>query len=610
LLEPRFDAAAPWKQRYHVARTYALEIAAQASTRGLVRSNRSGAYQLHSWDVVSGDLRQVTFKQEGVRRGVISSDGLSIYYHEDQKGNEVGHLVRVPFAGGAPEDMTPGLPFYECTGYACSRTGPSLCFVAATADGFVLYHLPLAPQGAGEPERLFQARNLTVGPALSASGEIISVITADQPGTLHYSVHAFAVRSGAHLGQLIDPGASVEGGKFSPVPGDLRLLVTSDRSGVKRPAIWHPQSGERDELTLTDLPGEVQAVDWSPDASRLLLCQFWHARQHLYLYEIGSRRLHPLQMPQGSLVENSAFFSPHGHIYAHLEDAATPTRLVLCDGQTGELKQEVFAAPATPASRPWKSITFTSSDGQQIQGWLGVPQGQGPFPAILDMHGGPTWARSEAFDPAAQCWLDAGFAFLSLNYRGSTTFGKAFQEQINGHIGDWEVEDMVAARQWLVDQGLAHPAQVFLTGWSYGGYLTLLGLGRRPDLWAGGMAGVAFGDYVVAYEDEAEFLKAYDRGLMGGTPQERPDAYRKSSALSYLEHLRAPLLIIQGRNDTRCPPRSIEVYEQQARALGKPVEVFWFDAGHGSLETGQRIDHQERMLRFAWQVLSENGGVR
>lgn len=602
--ELRFDTAAPWKQRYHVARTYALEIAAQAPTHGLVRSNRSGAYQLHSWDVVTGDLRQVTFKQEGIRRGIISSDGLFIYYHEDQKGNELGHLVRVPFAGGEPQDITPDLPFYECTGYACSRSGQHLCFVAATAEGFALYHLPLLAQGTGgTPVRLFQARNLTVGPAFSASGEVITVITADQPGTLHYSVHAFDVQSGAHIGQLSDPGASVEGGKFSPVPGDLRLLVTSDRSGVKRPAIWSPHSGERDELTLTDLPGEVQAVDWSPDASALLLCQFWHAHQRLYLYEIGSRRLHPLQVP-GSLVENSAFFSPHGHIYAHLEDSATPTRLVLCDAETGGLKQEVFAAPATPASRPWTSITYASSDGQQIQGWLGVPQGDGPFPAILDMHGGPTWAKSEAFDPAAQSWLDAGFAFLSINYRGSTTFGKTFQEQINGHIGDWEMEDMVAARQWLVDQGLAHPAQVFLTGWSYGGYLTLLGLGRRPDLWAGGMAGVAFGDYLLAYEDEAEFLKAYDRGLMGGTPQERPEAYQKSSALSYLQDLRAPLLIIQGRNDTRCPPRSIEVYEQQARALGKPVEVFWFDSGHGSLETGQRIDHQERMLRFAWQVLS------
>lgn len=606
--EPRFDAEAPWKQRFHLTKTYGLEIATLAPTRGLVLSDRSGTYQLHSWDVATGDLTQITFKPEGLRQGVLSPDGTSIYYHDDQKGNEVGHLVRVPFAGGEPEDITPAFPLYECSSYSFSRAGQHLGFIAATSEGFVLYCLPVTSEGLLEtPKKLFQTEHLTTNLALSADGAMAMITTADQPGTLHYSVLAFDVQSGALVGRLADTDASVEGGRFSPLPRDPRVLITSDSSGVKRPAIWNPASGEREELVLDDLAGEVYAADWSPDAKRLLLCQFWQARQKLYLYDLAEKRLIPLQQPQGSLVEGAFFFSPEGAIYAHLEDATTPMRLVLLDGETGALKKEVFAASKPPASRPWTSITFPSSDGQPIQAWLGVPEGSGPFPAILDMHGGPTWFKGEMFDPKAQCWLDAGFAFLSINYHGSTTFGKVFQEQINGHIGDWELEDMVAARQWLVEQKIAHPDQVFLTGWSYGGYLTLLGLGRRPDLWAGGMAGVAFGDYLIAYEDEAEYLKAYDRGLMGGTPQERPEAYRKSSAMTYLEQLRAPLLIIQGHNDTRCPPRSIEVYEQRAKELGKPVEVFWFNAGHGSLEIAQQIDHQERMLRFAWQVLTETG---
>jgi len=605
LPEPRFDIEAPWKQRYHVPVTCGLEIAAQAPARGLVFSNRSGAYQLHSWNVLTGDLTQVTVRPEGVRYGAISPDGAFVYYHEDQKGNEVGHLVRVPFEGGVPEDLTPELPLYECSGYSFCRAGQRLAFLAATRDGFVLYNMQVPSKGKPErPEKLFQTANLTVNPALSCNGEILTIATADQPGTLHFSVLAFDVANGAQVGRLSDAGASVEGGRFSPLPGDLRLLVTSDKEGVRRPAIWNLTSGECDELAVSELPGEVTAVDWSPDARRLLLYQVWQARSQLYLYDIADRRLISLAPLPGSLVEEAVYFSRDGDIYAHLEDATTPMRLVLLDGETGRQRREVFAAPESPPGRPWKSVTFSSSDGQQIQAWLGVPEGNGPFPTILETHGGPTWVKSERFDPAAQCWLDAGFAFLSLNYRGSTTFGKAFQEQINGHIGDWEMEDMVAARRWLVDQGIASPEWIFLTGWSYGGYLTLLGLGRRPDLWAGGMAGVAFGDYVIAYEDEAEVLKAYDRGLMGGTPEERPEAYQKSSAITYVERVSAPLLIIQGHNDTRCPPRSIEVYEKRARELNKPVEVFWFDAGHGSLETAQRIEHQERMLRFAWQILT------
>lgn len=604
LKEPRFDAEAPWKQRFQIPVTYGLEIAAQALTRGLALSNRSGVYQLYSWDVATGTLTQVTSKPEGVyRHGALSPDGAFIYYLDDQKGNEVGHIVRVPFMGGVTEDITPHFPLYESSNCTFSSAGNCMGFLTITQEGFALYSMHVAPGGLlGEPHKLFQSKNLTSHPSLSANGEIITIMTADQPGTLHYSLLVFEVSSGKQLARLSDVHASIEDGKFSPRPGDLRLLANTDKSGAKRPVIWNVSNGEREDLEFAELAGEVLAVDWSPDGKSLLLCQYAQARQQLYLYNLAEKQLRRLQHPHGSF--HGEYFSPAGHIYVHLENATTPMQLLLLDGETGMLQQVVFASDKCPPSYPWTSITFPSSDGQLIQAWLSVPEGPGPFPTILDIHGGPSAVMTESFYPRGQCWLDLGFAFLSLNYRGSTTFGKAFEEQIRGHIGDWELEDMVAARQWLVDQGIAQPHQVLLTGWSYGGYLTLLGLGRRPDLWAGGMAGVAFGDYVIAYEDEAEMLKAYDRGLMGGTPQEKPEAFHKSSAITYLEQVRAPLLIIQGRNDTRCPPRSIEVYEQRAKELGKDIEVVWFDTGHGSHDTAERIAQQERILRFAWQIVT------
>lgn len=602
--EPRFDNEAPWKRRFQVPVTYGWEIAAQNPGRGWALSNRSGVFQLYGWNVATGNLTQITSKPEGVyQRGAISPDGAFVYYLDDQKGNEQGHLVRVPFSGGPAEDITPYFPLYENAGHAFSHAGNRLGFLTITREGFTLYSIHVAPGGSlGEPEQLFVSENLTTSPSLSAQGEVITIITADQPGTLHSSLLAFDVQSGKQLGRLSDTGASIEDSKFSPLPGDMRLLASSDQSGVKRPLIWNASNGVREDLELAELSGEITAADWSPDGKQLLLRQVWQARQQLYLYDLESRQVTRLQHPHGSV--QGEYFSPDGNIYVHIEDATTPLQLVLLDGATGKLKRVVFPVGEFPASRPWRSVSFPSSDGQQIQAWVSEPEGSGPFPTILEIHGGPTSAMLECFHPKAQCWLDAGFAFLSLNYRGSTTFGRVFQEQINGHIGDWELEDMVAARQWLVEQGIARPDQVFLTGWSYGGYLTLFGLGKRPDLWAGGMAGVAFGDYVIAYEDEAEMLKAYDRGLMGGTPQERPEAYRKSSAMTYLEQVRAPLLIIQGHNDTRCPPRSIEVYEKRARELGKDIEVDWFDAGHGSRDTTERIAQQERMLRFAWRIVS------
>ncbi len=115
----------------------------------------------------------------------------------------------------------------------------------------------------------------------------------------------------------------------------------------------------------------------------------------------------------------------------------------------------MLAAGETPPSRPWRSITFPSSDGRIVQGWLGLPDGEGPFPAILYAHGGPAAVVTECFSPETQTWLDHGFAYLTVNYRSSTTFGREFQEQIWGNPGHWEVEDVAAAHGWLMQEGIA-----------------------------------------------------------------------------------------------------------------------------------------------------------
>jgi dipeptidyl aminopeptidase/acylaminoacyl peptidase len=168
---------------------------------------------------------------------------------------------------------------------------------------------------------------------------------------------------------------------------------------------------------------------------------------------------------------------------------------------------------------------------------------------------------------------------------------------------------MAAARAWLIEEGVAQPDQVFLTGWSYGGYLTLQALGTRPELWAGGMAGIAIADWRLSYEDSAETLRAYQTAFFGGTPDDKPEQYARSSPVTYAEQVRAPVLIIQGRHDTRTPARPIEVYEERMRSLGKDIEVHWFDTGHQGpfAQVEEGIEHQEIMLAFARRVLGRGG---
>ncbi|HEY4753819.1 MAG TPA: prolyl oligopeptidase family serine peptidase, partial [Candidatus Limnocylindrales bacterium] len=145
-------------------------------------------------------------------------------------------------------------------------------------------------------------------------------------------------------------------------------------------------------------------------------------------------------------------------------------------------------------------------------------------------------------------------------------------------------------------------------GGSYGGYLTLQALTHRPDLWAAGIGLVAIADWVQMWE-EGDALRAYDEGLFGGTPADRPEAYRAASPLTRAADLRAPLLVIQGRNDPRCPPRQMERFVEAVRATGGPLEIDWFDAGHGHGAIEQRIAWQRRAMAFAAAALETRGGV-
>ena len=600
---------APWKQRFRLPEIFGMQISRDDPERGLLTSNVSGQYRLYAWHVPTGEQVCLTNKDEGVWFGVLSPDGRYVYYLDDQQGDEIGHLVRVAYEGGQPEDITPdmapyGVPFEsEVFGLSISRQANMLGFSTATGDGSHLYCMELGPAGElGAPRKLYDARKLIIGPRLSSGGELAVLASTEFGEGMQYSLLAFELAGGQIIAKLQDEGSSIIPLMFSPLAGDMRFLAATNRSGYSRPVIWNPRTGERRDIPLPELEGEVFPCDWSNDGKRLLLKQFSAAVPQLYVYDLESNSLKKLAHPAYGYIGN-AQFGPDGAIYASCDDSTHPTQFVLLAEETGEQLRVVLSPAEPPPGRPLRSITFPSSDGQIIQAWLAVPEGTGPFPTILGIHGGPDVVATGGFWPPVQLWLDHGFAFISVNYRGSTSFGRAFQEKIWGNPGHWEVEDMVAARKWLVEHGIAHPRQVFTTGWSWGGYLTLHALSLYPDLWAGGMAGVAVTDCAMSWEDEADTLKAYDVTLFKGTPQERPEVYRASSPIAYAEQVIAPIFIIQGRNDTRCPPRQVEVYEAKMRALGKDIEVHWFDAGHISMDTEMQIEHQELFMRFAYRVL-------
>jgi dipeptidyl aminopeptidase/acylaminoacyl peptidase len=425
---------------------------------------------------------------------------------------------------------------------------------------------------------------------LSRDERLVAFSHAEHGDSRHPALRVLD-QAGQPVGDLWDgPGLGLSAGAWSPVAGDQRLLVLREGTGLLRPAVWSPEADAVAQLAL-DLPGEVRA-EWYPDASALLLLHDHAGRRELFRYDLGAHRLHPLDAPRGSI--SAAAVRPDGSVWYHHSSGATAPRL-LADGRT---LLEPSGPPPPPGLAPYEDV-----HAGRVHGFLARPSGAGPHPTLVWVHGGPTSHDRDAWSPVVQAWVDHGFAVALVNYRGSTGYGREWRDALEGNPGLTEIEDVRAMRDHLVAAGLADPARLVLGGGSWGGYLTLLGLGLQPDAWSLGLALVPVADYVAAYEDEMEPLKAFDRSLFGGTPVERPDFYRERSPITFADRVRVPVLVTAGRNDPRCPIRQIENYLGRLSELGRPHERYEFDAGHSSMVVEERIRQLELQIDFVHRHL-------
>ncbi|HLY31441.1 MAG TPA: prolyl oligopeptidase family serine peptidase [Ktedonobacterales bacterium] len=617
--EMQLANGALWKRRFLLPLTYGLQIAAKNPARGLASSTRTGVEQLYAWDVATGALRQLTTKLGGagsdgggIPNATLSPDGTYVYFLDDTQGSEIGHFKRIPYAreaGKTQEDITPYLPDYAGFALSFSRAGNRLGFTAVHDGLYHVYMLDVALDGAlSAPRLLLESDQQTIGPTLTANG-ILAIIETKLLGASEYHLVALDAATGEQVATLIGDDGGLEYYFCSPVTDDPRCVALSPRTGEYRPLLWNPQTGERIDLALegiADLEGDIIPMDWSDDGTQLLLIQNAGVRRRLVIYDLATHRARALPEMEGSLggtEPGDVCFGPKGSIYARWESSTQPPQTIMLDAEAGAQLSSALGPAETLPARPWRSVTFISSDGACVQGWLATPETHGEeYPAIIELHGGPTYAVTDCFSPWSQCWLDHGFTWFNVNYRGSTGFGREFQEKIIGDLGHWEVEDIIAARQFLINEGLARPDRILLMGRSYGGYLTLLTLGKAPNLFAGGIADSAIADFALNDADGST-IRGYFRGLLGGSPDEVPDRYARASASTYLKRVFSPVLLFHGRNDSRSAPRQIETYVEEMKRYGKPIEIVWYDSGHDLGTTDQAIDQQERMLRFAWRVL-------
>jgi dipeptidyl aminopeptidase/acylaminoacyl peptidase len=574
-----------WQARFRAPRVSLPEWAEDAPHRCLYASDVSGVVEQYAWDRSTDTHRQVTDRPNGTLFGTLSPDGGTIWWFADTDGDEFGVWRTQPFDGGedvvALPEVGPAYPAGLEIGRRVVAVGRS------TDDGSELW---LGPLG-GIPS-VFYTTPDTAGIEALSDDDALLVYSHSEHGDPRYpALRVLRTDDRSVVAEKWDgEGRGLHALAFAPRPGDPRLLVSHERHGREELLIWDVVSGEETELSL-DLPGDVTA-GWYADGTALLVGHERAARSELYRYDLVAGTLEALDTPRG--VVRGATARPDGTVELAWSSSERPPVVRRADGPV------VLAAPGDepPAAYPVED-RWVPGPGGDVHALLVRPAGPAPYATAFLVHGGPESQDDDSYRARRAAYVDAGYAVVHVNYRGSTGYGSEWRDALSGRPGLTELEDIAAVHDALVAEGVVDPSRTILSGGSWGGFLTLLGLGTQPERWTAGIAEVPVADYVAAYEDEMEGLRAYDRALFGGSPAEVPDVYVRSSPITYVDAVAAPVLVVAGANDPRCPIRQVDNYLAALDERGKPHEVYRFDAGHGSLVVEETIRQVEVALDFA-----------
>lgn len=247
-----------------------------------------------------------------------------------------------------------------------------------------------------------------------------------------------------------------------------------------------------------------------------------------------------------------------------------------------------------------KVVKFRSLDGLEVPAFLYFPQkveAEKP-PGLVLAHGGPEAQFTNLWNPYVQFLVSKGFIVIAPNFRGSTGYGRRYQRMSDKDLGGGDLMDLVAAAKHLKESGMADPNKIGIYGASYGGYISMMALTKYPDVWAAGVIIVGFFNWKTEYETEREYLRYYDSHKVG-TPESNPKFYYERSPINFIDKIKAPVLLLHGAKDPRCPVTEAYQIIDLLKKHGKTFEYkIYPDEGHMFRKLVNRVDSYNRMVEF------------
>jgi dipeptidyl aminopeptidase/acylaminoacyl peptidase len=210
--------------------------------------------------------------------------------------------------------------------------------------------------------------------------------------------------------------------------------------------------------------------------------------------------------------------------------------------------------------------------------------------------GGPTWQERDYWDPDIAALVSHGYIVIAPNVRGSTGYGADFQRGNFQDLGGSDLQDEVYATRFLEATGYADPKKIGIIGGSYGGFMTLIAIGKTPDIWGAAVEQYGIFNWISMVQHEDPLGAQYDRSLLGD-PVEDKNVYDAASPITYVHNIKTPLLVLQGVNDPNVPREEADQVVELLRNAGKTVDAhFYPDEGHGFKKRENQIDAIQRSI--------------
>ena len=534
-----------------------------------------------------------------------SPDGKWIVFQQDTAGNELWDLFAVSSEGGEVVNLT-NTPDIREESPRWSPDGKTLA-VDYKPEKSTVYDIALMDWATRKvrllthestPNHSWQSAAWSRdGKTLYANRVEVSFTDAD--------IYAIDVASGtatdltAHAGQVLNTAASLS------KDGKTLLVASNGKNGSTNVALL--DIGGKKLTWVTDTKWEASAGDFSPDGKRFTYAINADGRSDVYLADAATRKAEKILITSGvnGLAARPNSFSSSGEqlLLSH-ESSVDPADLWIYDVASLKARQLTYSAIASLSSAarpPSQVVTYKSFDGKTISALMWIPfnlKRDGSHPALVLPHGGPTGQTQDYWSPRIAALVSRGYVCIAPNVRGSTGYGLEFQKANYKDLGGGDLQDEVYAAKFLEATGYVSPKKIGITGGSYGGFMTLMAIGKTPEVWAASVELFGIIDWTTMLQHSDPQLQEYLKSLLGDPVKDRA-AYEAASPITYIHAVKAPLLVLQGANDPRVPKEEADQVVELLKKDGKTVDVYYYaNEGHGFEKRENQIDSIRRSVEW------------